>query len=226
MANFCRLKTIGGRVNTTDFDYPHRRDPVATFLSEGGTSLVVLWSPPPFKPEDQIQQRPKNNLFENDDLFSYHQRHHLGSVARFAERGVSWSALANPAAWQYWRKRTVCRRVPTWWLRTELWSHWRKSGKLYALAACWLDEIILREEPHLKHYWQARGSGRLNEAKAILDARIQQISAAIEIDKEASEVCMLTIKTSDLYAMGLSRDANQMTLRPRECFNTRRIESR
>lgn len=214
------VKTFGGRQYTTNYDYLHRRDPtITTYLNEGGTSAVIPWSPPPFEHEHQLQQRPKDNLFENDDLFSYHRHCDVKSVVRFLERGCSWGTLADLAAWQYWRKKTVYRPVPTWWLRTELWNHWRKTGKLDALAACWLDEIIIREEPHLREYWRARGSGRLDHARAVLDAHIQQISAAIEIDKEVSEVCMLPIKTSDLYAMGLSRDANQMTLRPQDCFH-------
>lgn len=214
------IKTFGNRQYTMHYDYLHRRDPkITTYLHEGGTSAAVPWSPPPFEHEHQLQQRPKDNLFGNDDLLSYHRHCDIKYVARCLERGRSWGVLIDPACWQYWRKKTVYRPVPTWWLRTELWSHWRQSGRLDALAACWLDEIILREEPHLREYWRARGSGRLDLARSVLDARIQQISAAIELDKEVSEVCMLPIKTSDLYAMGLGRDANQMTLRPQDCFH-------
>ncbi|KAK1753914.1 hypothetical protein QBC47DRAFT_429327 [Echria macrotheca] len=213
-------RTMGDRRYTTKFDYRHRRDPtLITTLEEDGRSGVIPWPPPLFDHEDQLLRRPQDNLFENEDLFIHHRRRHVELIASFSGKVFSWRMLANPKAWQYWRTKTSYRPVPTWWLRTELWSHWRDANDLDAIAACWVDEMILRQEPLLANYWRLRGSGDLTGAKVALDSRIDQIAAIIELEKEISEVCLLPIKTSDLYAMGLSRDANQITTRPQDCFD-------
>ncbi|KAK4448003.1 hypothetical protein QBC34DRAFT_354167 [Podospora aff. communis PSN243] len=222
----CRIvKNVGDRSYISTVTYQHRRDPLTeTVLKEGDTIAAIpsSWVPRMFEHEDILLQRPQGASFEEDDLLFYHRRGQLESLARYCGRPVSWTALFNPCIWRYLRKKTVYRRVPTWWLRTELWNFWRSSGKLDALAACWMDEKILRAEPLLKGYWSARGSGRLDAAAAFLDRSIDQISAAINMDKDVSEVCMLPIKTSDLYTMGLGRDANQMTTRPKDCFDDTR----
>lgn len=219
----CRIvKNVGNQCYITTVSYRHKRDPVReTVLKEGNTVAAIpsSWAPTIFEHEELLQQRPHDTSFESDDLLYHHRRSQLKLVAKFCGRPLSWAAMMNPLVWQYLRRKTVYRCVPTWWLRTELWNHWQNSGTLDALAACWMDEKILRAEPLLRSYWSARGSGRLPAAKVFLDHHIEQISAAINMDKDVSEVCMLPIKTSDLYAMGLGRDANQMTTRPEDCFN-------
>lgn len=217
----CRVvRKIAHQTYLTVVDYSHRRDPVWKTVLKGEIGDIIVARPPClFEHEDLLQQRPTDNIFEDDDPLIHHRRHHIELIARFSGRPLPWTSFLTTTAWQYLRKKTASRRVPTWWLRTELWNHWRKDGTLDAITACWMDELILREEPLLRGYWNARSSGRLSEAKAMLDSHVEQIAAAIEMDKEVSEVCMLPIKPSDLYAMGLSREANQVTLRPQDCFS-------
>lgn len=88
-----------------------------------------------------------------------------------------------------------------------------------APTACWLDELILREEPLLREYWRARDCGNLHNVKLALDRHVDQIVSAIDIQTDISEVCPLAIKSSDLYAMGLGKDATQVTIRPEDCFS-------
>ncbi|KAK0701536.1 hypothetical protein B0T21DRAFT_417089 [Apiosordaria backusii] len=220
----CRVvRTVAGKKYVTTSDYQHRRDPVMmTVLEEGETKAAVAKPPVVFQHEELFLQRPNDHFFENDDLLIHHRVDHVRRMARFCGHKMSWISLLNPSAWLYRRQKTVYRPVPTWWLRTELWDHWRKSGVLDAIAACWMDELILREEPLLKKYWSARNAGQLDKAKAALDSAIEQIVSAIEIEKDVSEVCLLPIKYSDLYAMGLGRDANQLTMRPDDCFRDTR----
>ncbi|KAK1834098.1 hypothetical protein QBC39DRAFT_301394 [Podospora conica] len=217
----CRVvRKIKHQTYLTVVNYSHRRDPVWKTVLKGKIGDMIVARPTcVFEHDDLLQQRPTDNIFEDDDPLIHHRRHHIALIARFSGRPLPWTSFLTPSAWQYLRKKTASRRVPTWWLRTELWNHWRKGGTLDAITACWMDELILREEPLLRGYWNARSSGRLAEAKAILDSHVEQIAAAIEMDKEVSEVCMLPIKPSDLYAMGLSREANQVTLRPQDCFS-------
>ncbi|KAK4223260.1 family 4 putative glycosyltransferase [Podospora fimiseda] len=215
------VRVIEGKKYITTSDYQHRRDPVMMTVveeTETGTRAAVGKAPQVFEHEDLFLQRPSDAYFENDDLLIQHRQDHVRRLAKFCGRKLTWTSLISPSAWLYRRKKVVYRPVPTWWLRTELWDHWRKSGALDAIVACWMDELILREEPLLKRYWSARNAGQLSKAKAALDSCIEQIVSAIEIEKDVSEVCLLPIKSSDLYAMGLSRDANELTMRPSECF--------
>lgn len=217
----CRVvRKIGNRTYTTTSNYQHRYDPVMITVLEDGNAKGTLMSQPPtlFDDEDRLKCRPTDVSFINDDLLIHHSHSELQRIQKYSYRSMPLLSLLNPAAWLYWRRKVVHQRVPTWWLRTELWNNWLKSGSLDGVTACWLDEIILREEPLLKNYWRARNMGRLSEAKAELDASIDQIVAAVELDKDVSEVCLLPIKASDLYSMGLGKDANQMTTRPQDCF--------
>ncbi|KAK3349640.1 hypothetical protein B0T25DRAFT_582541 [Lasiosphaeria hispida] len=218
----CRVvRKKSGQCFITTFDYQHRRDPTTrTVLQEGSTKVLVAWPPRLFEHEKLLLQRPSDISFQADDLLVHHGRDRIRAVTRFAGASrIPWAYLWDPRVWNYWRTKAVYHRIPTWWLRTELWDHWRQSGDLDAISACWVDEHILREEPLLRGYWRARNTGQLTKARNILDAHIEQIAAAIDIDKEVSEVCMLPIKTTDLYAMGLGKDANHMTMRPQECFH-------
>ncbi|KAK3395088.1 hypothetical protein B0H63DRAFT_533600 [Podospora didyma] len=216
----CRVVRMQGvKRYTTTSDYQHRRDPVMmTVMEEAGSRVVVPGPPRLFEHEESLQIRPSDVSFEIDDLFLHHRVDHIKRIERMGKGKKSWSSLFNPLAWQHWQRKVVYRPLPTWWLRTELWNHWRNSGTLDAIAACWMDELILREEPLLRGYWRARSAGQLSKAIAVLDSQIEQIVSAIEIEKDVSEVCLLPIKSSDLYTMGLGRDGNQLTTRPRDCF--------
>ncbi|KAF4336667.1 glycosyl transferase [Fusarium beomiforme] len=129
-----------------------------------------------------------------------------------------YSATSNNSLVQQLKGRSY-KRVPTWRVRTELWNHWLKSKTLHACTACWIDEIILREEPLLKRYWHARDYGSLDEARQALDEKIGQIASAIDMETDVSEVSLLAIKISDLYAMGLGSDANTVTAQPQNCYS-------
>lgn len=219
----CRIvRKIGTKMYTTTSNYAHRRDPtMVTVLEEDNVRCMVTKPPQVFPEESIMQTRPTDVFFENDDLFIRHKRDDVRRIYKYAgsSRAVkSLSTILNPGSWSYWRKKKVYNRLPTWWLRTELWNNWLKSHTLDGITACWMDELILREEPTLQKYWLYRSSGQLTSAKKHLDEHIEQIVAAIEIEKDVSEVCMLPIKSSDLYAMGLGKDANQMTTRPEDCF--------
>lgn len=219
----CRIvRKIGYKMYTTTSNYAHRRDPtMVTVLEDRETRCMVAQIPEVFPEEAVMQTRPTDVAFENDDLFIRHRKDDVRRIYKYIDgkRSVtSLSTIFNPGAWSYFSKKKFYSRVPTWWLRTELWNNWLKSGSLDGITACWMDELILREEPTLKKYWSYRSTGQLTSAKKVLDENIEQIVAAIEIEKDVSEVCMLPIKSSDLYAMGLGKDANQMTTRPEDCF--------
>lgn len=216
----CRtVRKIGPRTYTTTSNYAHRRDPtMVTVLEDGPIRCLIAQPPKVFPEEDIMQTRPTDVAFENDDLFIRHHRDDVRRIFKYTGRVKSLSTILNPGAWSYFSKKKIYTPVPTWWLRTELWNSWLKSNALDGITACWMDELVLREEPTLKKYWSYRSSGQLTSAKRELDDNIEQIVAAIEIEKDVSEVCMLPIKASDLYAMGLGKDANHMTTRPEDCF--------
>lgn len=219
----CRIvHKLGTKMYTTTSNYAHRRDPTMVTVLEDGKSRSMINQPPQVFPEEDIMKaRPTDVSFENDDLFIRHKRSDVRRIYKYSGSNLavkSLSTIFNPGSWNYWHKKKVYSRLPTWWLRTELWNNWLKSRSLDGITACWMDEIILREEPTLQKYWHYRSSGQLTSAKKELDEHIEQIVAAIEIEKDVSEVCMLPIKSSDLYAMGLGKDANQMTTRPEDCF--------
>lgn len=219
----CRIvRKIGRKMYTTTSNYSHRRDPTMVTVLEDGETRCMIAQPPKVFPEEAIMQtRPPDVAFENDDLFIRHHRDDVRRISKYigSSRAVkSVATIFNPGAWRYFSKKKIYTPVPTWWLRTELWNDWLKSNSLDGITACWMDELILREESTLQRYWSYRSTGQLTAAKKVLDKNIEQIVAAIEIEKDVSEVCMLPIKASDLYAMGLGKDANQMTTRPEDCF--------
>ncbi|KAG9251738.1 uncharacterized protein F5Z01DRAFT_627081 [Emericellopsis atlantica] len=216
------VKVIGGRRYTTQVEYKHRRDPlITTFLDgEDGIKTAVASAPKAFAEESMFLARPGNVSFDSDDLLIYHSLTQLKELRRHATPWPLGVSRLNPWGWIVKLKGSrVYQHIPTWQLRTELWALWLKSDSLDAPTACWLDELILREEPLLRKYWKARDRGRLHEAKSYLDRHVGQIVSAIDMQTDVSEVCALPIKTSDLYAMGLGKDATEITSHPRDCFS-------
>lgn len=214
------VKVIRGKTYVSEIEYQHRRDPViTTYLRErNGLKTAIAKAPQVFAEEVILLIRPSNPSFDSDDLLIYHGNFQLGRMKHYAKNASGISYL-NPMSWvPRWGAR-VYRPVPTWRIRTELWNHWLKTGPLDAVTACWMDELVLREEPLLRDYWKARNSGRLSDARITLDRNIDQIVSAIEIETDVSELCQLPIKTTDLYAMGLGKDANEVTNRPQDCYN-------
>lgn len=221
----CRIvRKVGGQTYITTLEYQHRRDPTTVTVIEGDAGTTAIAEPPNVCHEEaELLIRPKDNVFHSDDLLIYHGNFQLNRMRKAAKTaGPSKSApflsSLKLTSLFSWHGRVVYRRVPTWRVRTELWGHWLKTGTLDAITACWMDEDILRQEPLLREYWTLRDRGRLTEARAALDRNINQIFAAIEIETAVSEVCLLPIKTSDLYAMGLGNDATQVTTRPEDCY--------
>ncbi|KAH6896747.1 hypothetical protein B0T10DRAFT_506131 [Thelonectria olida] len=216
-----KLDSKNRKTYTSEYEYLHRRDAaITTYVQEAnGVKTAVAKAPEIFAREADLLVRPKNLSFDSDDLLIYHSILQVRQMRRYAGSVPSLVSSLNPLSWiVLWNQRKYAR-VSTWRIRTELWSHWLKSGTVDAVTACWMDELILREERLLRPYWRARDSGRLEDARRHLDAKIEQITAAIDIETDVSEVTLLAIKTADLYAMGLGSDATEVTARPQDCFN-------
>ncbi|KAK7420518.1 hypothetical protein QQX98_002716 [Neonectria punicea] len=216
------IRQIGDKTYTSEYEYLHRRDPtITTYVQEEkkGAKTVILKAPEVFPRESDFLALPSNLSFDLDNLLIHHNAKQLRRMKQYASTTTSRLSFLNPISWLVLRSQRQYSSVPTWRLRTELWSHWLKGADLDAVTTCWMDELILREERLLRPYWRARDSGRLETARAALDANIDQIVAAIDIDTDVSEVSLLTIKTADLYSMGLSNDATEVTARPQDCFN-------
>lgn len=218
----CRMiKVIDGKTYVTEAEYRHKRDPLITsFLEEeDGSKTAIAKAPKVFEEEALFLARPNNLTFDLDDLLIYHNKLQIMQMKRYSRKSQTVLSYLNPLNWFAWWGKMVYLPIPTWRIRTELWSEWLKSDTMDAPTACWIDELVLREEPLLREYWRARDSGRLLDAKAALDRNIDQISSVIDIQTDVSEVCLLPIRTSDLYTMGLGKDATQVTTRPEDCFN-------
>lgn len=211
------VRVIGGKTYVTEVEYHHRRDPVSVTVleEENGRKTAIAQPPKVFPEEDVLLDRPRNLMFDSDDVLIHHSLLQVKRMRHAANKKRSiiphWSSLP------LWGKR-VYRPVPTWRIRTELWRGWL-NGTLDAVTACWIDELVVREEPLLRRYWRARDTGNLDAARLALDDGIDQIVSAIELETEVSELCLLPIRTADLYAMGLGKDATEVTNRPQDCYN-------
>lgn len=211
------VRVIDGKTFVTEIQYRHRRDPVSvtTLEEENDRKTAIAQHPQVFPDEDLLLIRPRNLMFDSEDVLIHHSLLHVKRMSHAASKKRSiiphWSSLPLLG-------KRVYRPVPTWHIRTELWRCWL-SGTLDAVTVCWIDELILREEPQLRKYWHARGTGNLDAARLALDDGIDQIVSAIELETEVSELCLLPIRTADLYAMGLGKDAAQVTNRPQDCYN-------
>ncbi|KAF5664992.1 glycosyl transferase [Fusarium heterosporum] len=212
---------IDGRLFITEYDYQHRRDPTVVSYVQGddGIKTAITKRPQLFESEDELLKRPKNLSFDSEDVLYHYSITQLEQMRRNASNSPTLTTYMNPFFWLAQRNRRLYKRVPTWRVRTELWNHWMKNSSLDASTACWVDEVILREEPSLQKYWQARDSGRLDEARQALDENIDQIVSAIGMQTDVAETSLLAIKTADLYAMGLGSDANPITTQPQNCYS-------
>ena len=218
----CRIvKVIDSKRYITEAEYHHKRDPlITTFLEEeDGQKTAIAKAPKVFSEEALFLARPNSLSFDLDDMLIYHNKLQILQMKRYSRKKPSFLSYLIPVNWLAWWGKRVYLPIPTWRIRTELWSEWLKSDSMDAPTACWIDELVLREEPLLRDYWRARDGGRLHEAKAALDRNIAQITSAIDIQTDVSEVCLLPIRTSDLYTMGGGKDATQVTTRPEDCFN-------
>jgi glycosyltransferase involved in cell wall biosynthesis len=226
------VKKIGNQKYITSIVYQHKRDPrSSTVLKDGDRTISVEEAPKIFDQEEAFLVKPPNLSFDADDLLIHHPRDRVkrmfrgaatvnpSFIAKFANKALAFL----PFDLSYSSRSVVHQRVSTTRLRGELWKLWIDSSALDAVTldavtACWLDEIILRNEPLLRKYWRMRDLGRLHQAKTSLDEHIEEIVAAIEIPFSISKCCSLPIKPADLYTMGLGKDATQITNRPDDCF--------
>lgn len=108
--------------------------------------------------------------------------------------------------------------MPTWKLRTCLWKEWMATTDLDACTCCLLDEEMLRFEPLLHEYWKLRDAGYFAESKQYLYDNMHAIVAAIELMDDVAAKVSLSIRMSDLFVMGLSKDANFVTPAPEKHF--------
>ncbi|SPJ88071.1 uncharacterized protein FTOL_12540 [Fusarium torulosum] len=215
------VQHIDGKVYVTEYDYQHRRDPtIVTYMqSDDGTKTAIAKRPQIFEVEEELLKRPDNLSFDSEDILYHYSITQIKQLRRRASNAPTWSTYFNPIFWIAQWNRRVYKHVPTWRVRTELWNHWKSNNSLDASTACWVDEVILREEPSLRKYWRARDSGQLDKACQALDEDIDQIVSAIGMETDVAEVSLLAIKTADLYAMGLGNDANPITTQPQNCYN-------
>jgi hypothetical protein len=219
------VRTIGDQKYTTSYVYQHKRDPRSSTILEDGSRTIAVDEPPMiFDHEEQFLKKPSDLSFDTDDLLIHHPRRRVKKMFRGAASSKKGSKLRSkvvsffPFNLSYSSRSVVHQRVPTSRLRGELWKLWVESSKLDAVTACWLDEIILREEPLLRKYWLMRDIGQLHQAKTSLDDQIEEIVSAIELPFNVSKICSLPIKPADLYTMGLGKDATQITNRPDDCL--------
>ncbi|KAE9969605.1 hypothetical protein EG328_006786 [Venturia inaequalis] len=221
------VKIVGGKRYITKWTYEHKRDPrtATEEIRKDGGRIPIAEAPVLFAGEADLFKKPSDLSFDCDDLLRHHSRGHLermfaaispdqSSIARIWSRAAS----VLPFGLSYWSRHVTHERISTWRLRAELWTIWLKTNDLDAVTACWIDELILRQEPLLSRYWRLRNLGFLFDAKNALDEDIEQIVPAIEMPFEVSQTCVLPIKPSDLYAMGLAKDATQITNRPQDCY--------
>lgn len=221
------VKIVEGKKYVTKWTYEHKRDPRSSTeqVREDGGRIPIAEAPVLFAGEEDLLKKPTDLSFDCDDLLRHHGRGHLERMftAISPDRssiGRVWSRIASvlPFGLSYWSRHVTHERISTWRLRAELWTLWLKTNDLDAVTACWVDELILRQEPLLAKYWRLRNLGFLFDAKQSLDDDIEQIVPAIEMPFEVSQTCVLPIKPCDLYAMGLAKDATQITNRPQDCY--------
>jgi hypothetical protein len=221
------VRKFGNEKYITTFVYQHKRDPRCSTILEVDNRTISITDPPMvFNREERFLVKPSDLSFDADDLLIRHSRGRVKRMFRGAN-SISRSSFARlrskalallPFKLSYYSRSIVHQRVPTSRLRGELWKLWIESSTVDAVTACWLDEIILREEPSLRKYWRMRDTGRLHKAKISLDEHIEEIVSAIEIPFNISKACSLPIKIADLYTMGLGKDATQITNKPDDCL--------
>jgi glycosyltransferase involved in cell wall biosynthesis len=219
------IASLDGQIYETEWVYKHARDPdlETSLINLDGTGFTGVATPAAIL-EDAfgLLKKPKDLSFDSVDLLIHHPLHWL---ERFPKHGAtvskpsSWFMSIMPFGYSKTKKKVIYKKLPTAVLRTALWTLWAKPPHLDAVSACFLDEMILRKEPLLHKYWRLRDAGHLLKAAHVLDENLDLIISAIEPSVEASQSCPLLIKVSDLFVMGLGKDANQVTARPEDAYH-------
>jgi glycosyltransferase involved in cell wall biosynthesis len=218
------VASIDGKTYDIEWIYKHSRDPdIETTVTDGDGMVLTGVQAPAFIKEDEfgLLVKPRNLSFDQVDLLIYHPLNWLARIPKHdsvPSTSSSWVMSLMPFGYSNLKEKTIYRRMPTAVLRTVLWTCWAKPPYMDAVSACFLDEMILRKEPLLHKYWSLRDSGHLLQAAHTLDENLDLIISAIEPSTEASQTCPLIIKASDLFVMGLGKDANQVTARPEDAY--------
>ncbi|PNS18882.1 hypothetical protein CAC42_5421 [Sphaceloma murrayae] len=222
------ILTQDGQTYDVRWIYKHAQNPQmeTTVMGKNG-SETFMGAPDHITSDDYgFMKKPKNVSFEDEDLLIHHPINWLQRLCRpnmSSNESIS-SRVSNklikqmPSRRSSTEKRVVYRRMPTSQLRTMLWKSWAKPPYLDAVSACFLDEMILRQEPLLKRYWHLRDAGHLLRAAHALDENLEQIISAIEPSLETSATCPLLIKAADLFEMGLAKDSTRLTARPEDTY--------
>ncbi|THX33102.1 hypothetical protein D6D10_07915 [Aureobasidium pullulans] len=218
------VAVLDGMTYEVDWVYKHARDAdlETKVIDETGAVCTGVEAPASILMDEfGLLKKPRDLSFDSVDLLIYHP---LRWFHRFPKHGDtpskprSWVMSLMPFGYSPTKKKVIYRKLPTSVLRTALWTFWAKPPHLDAVSSCFLDEMMLRNEPLLQKYWSLRDAGHLLEASQALDEDLDLIISAIEPSAEASQTCPLLIKASDLFVMGLGKDANQVTARPEDAY--------
>ncbi|KAF3906253.1 hypothetical protein ABW20_dc0102363 [Dactylellina cionopaga] len=198
----------------TTWTYTHQRHPTLSTVYLEDEEIRFQDEPAAEALQDLYGffKKPQNLGFETEDLLFFHTPRRIGSL--FA------SSLGRdkPSFFSLSKQKIVYGPVQTAKLRTILWQQWTSAGNLDAVSACYIDELILREEPLLKEYWKLRDRGHFRRANQYIRNNINTIAATIEVTDDVSQNTWLSIKVGDLLTMGGAKDATHLTLKPEECY--------
>lgn len=224
------ILTQDGQTFDVRWIYKHAQNPQTetTVMGKNGSETFLGAPEQITRDEFGFIKKPKNVSFEDEDLLIHHPINWLQRLGRAnaissSNESVS-SRVSNrlvkqmPSRWSSTEKKVVYRKMPTSQLRTMLWKSWAKPPYLDAVSACFLDEMILRQEPTLTRYWRLRDAGFLLRAAYALDENLEQIISAMEPSLETSATCPLMIKAADLFEMGLAKDSTRLTARPEDTY--------
>ncbi|KAF3911696.1 hypothetical protein AA313_de0203910 [Arthrobotrys entomopaga] len=198
----------------TTWTYGHQRHPTLSTVYLEDNDIRFQDAPASEALQDiyGFFKKPQNLGFESEDLLFFHTPHRIGSS--FASNlGTDQSSFFSLT-----KQKVVYGPVHTARLRTILWQQWTSAGNLDAVSACYIDELILREEPLLREYWKLRDRGHFRRANQYIRNNINTIAATIEITDDVSQNTWLSIKVGDLLTMGGAKDATHLTLKPDDCY--------
>ncbi|KAF4554721.1 Hypothetical protein D9617_3g017890 [Elsinoe fawcettii] len=221
------ILTQDGQTFDVRWIYKHAQNPQMETTVMGKNGSETFMGAPDHITSDEygFMKKPKNVSFEDEDLLIHHRINWLERLCRAESSGSSITSRTShklikqmPSRRSSTEKKVVYRKMPTAQLRTMLWKSWAKPPYLDAVSACFLDEMILRQEPLLKRYWHLRDAGHLRRAAHALDENLEQIISAMEPSLETSATCPLLIKAADLFEMGLAKDSTRLTARPDDTY--------
>ena len=185
----------GDDVYHASWDYEHKFHPEVAVTLNGATVATPLMIK-----EDwfQVLKKPENCSFLSENPLLSFSSIKTNPISRF----LGFNVKRYP--------------IPISVARTQLWKAWKGGRQVDAVSARWLDEKLLRSDGIMRPYWRLRDFGRLEAAKAYLDAQADTIMARVDVDPQTSSWTHLAFKISDLYSFGQGGDAR---------INTRKLAS-